>query len=73
MRKMFGFRRWQNYRNYIILNGLFTALIGAFLFEKTQNSNVLWIFGVILLFQIVIQWAYIHYLEKQFNALIREA
>ncbi|EIA4796912.1 DUF1430 domain-containing protein [Staphylococcus pseudintermedius] len=73
MRKMFGFRRWQNYRNYIILNGLFTALIGAFLFEKTQNGNVLWIFGVILLFQIVIQWAYIHYLEKQFNALIREA
>lgn len=73
MRKMFGYSRWQNYRNYIILNGLFTALIGALLFEKTQNSNVLWIFGVILLFQFVIQWAYIHYLEKQFNTLIREA
>ncbi|HHU6750916.1 TPA: DUF1430 domain-containing protein [Staphylococcus pseudintermedius] len=73
MRKMFGFRRWQNYRRYIILNGLFTGVIGAVLFEKTQNSNVLWIFGVILLFQFVIQWAYIHYLEKQFKTLIREA
>lgn len=73
MRKMFGYSRWQNYRNYIILNGLFTALIGALLFERTQNSNVLWIFGVILLFQFVIQWVYIHYLEKQFNTLIREA
>ncbi|WP_233276531.1 DUF1430 domain-containing protein [Staphylococcus pseudintermedius] len=72
MRKMFGFRRWQNYRNYIILNGLFTALIGAFLFEKTQNSNVIWLFAIVLLFQFFVQWVYIHYLEKQFNVLIRE-